>query len=108
MAKQERSPTDRNASGLDQVKEQFSAYLAAQGKRMMESATGKLTDLAQGLENTAGGGGGDLLDVGKRVLGGENPVKAFVSEKAGTMKDKVVDSVKSAFGVAAESPEASR
>ncbi|TSB32774.1 SRPBCC family protein [Streptomyces benahoarensis] len=65
---------------------------------MMESATGKLTDLAQGLENTAGGGEGDLLDVGKRVLGGENPVKAFVSEKAGTMKDKVVDSVKSAFG----------
>ncbi|MEU3708799.1 SRPBCC family protein, partial [Streptomyces catenulae] len=106
MAKQERSPTDKekdkdkdqNASGLDQVKEKLSDYVAAQGQRLIESATGKLSDLTQGLENAAEGGGEDLLDVGKRVLGGENPVTAFVGEKAGTVKDKVVDSVKSAFG----------
>ncbi|WP_405743157.1 SRPBCC family protein [Streptomyces sp. NBC_01525] len=98
MAKQEPNPTDKSPSGLDQVKEQLSAYLGAQGQRLVESATGKLTDLAQGLGDTAGDGGGGLLDVGKRVLGGENPVKAFVGEKAGAMKDKVVDSVKSAFG----------
>ncbi|WP_399096089.1 SRPBCC family protein [Streptomyces sp. BBFR2] len=98
MTKNERDPADGNASGLDQVKEQLSAYLTAQGRRMIDSAAGKLTDLTQGLENTAEGGGGDLVEIGKRVLGGENPVKAFVGEKAGTVKDKVVDSVKNAFG----------
>ncbi|MGW1835201.1 SRPBCC family protein [Streptomyces sp. NPDC002067] len=98
MTKNERNPADGNASGLDQVKEQLSAYLTAQGRRMIDSAAGKLTDLTQGLENTAEDGGGDLVEIGKRVLGGENPVKAFVGEKAGTVKDKVVDSVKNAFG----------
>ncbi|MFG2222583.1 SRPBCC family protein [Streptomyces sp. NPDC048644] len=99
MAKQESNPTDKSPSGLDKVKEQFSAYLGAQGQRLVKSATGKLTDIAEGLGDTAGdGGGGGLLDVGKRVLGGENPVKAFVGEKAGAMKDKAVDTVKSAFG----------
>ncbi|MFF9482788.1 SRPBCC family protein [Streptomyces sp. NPDC014733] len=98
MAKQERGPTDKNISGLGQVKEKLSDYVAAQGQRVIDSATGKLSDLAQSLENAAEGGGEDLLDIGKRVLGGENPVTAFVGQKAGAMKDKVVDSVKSAFG----------
>ncbi|WP_326694799.1 SRPBCC family protein [Streptomyces sp. NBC_01766] len=98
MAKQEDNPTDKGQSGLDQVKEQLSAYLGAQGQRLVDSATGKLTDLAQGIGDTDGDDGGGLLDVGKRVLGGENPVKAFVGEKAGAVKDKAVDSVKGAFG----------
>ncbi|MEV8566618.1 SRPBCC family protein [Streptomyces sp. NPDC051322] len=101
MAKQEDDPTDKSASGLDQVKEQLSAYVGAQGQRLLDSAGGKLNELAQGLGDSAeddGDGGGGLLDVGKRVIGGENPVKAFVGEKAGAMKDKAVDSVKNAFG----------
>lgn len=99
MGKQEDDPKDTNASGLDQIKEQLSAYVGAQGQRLLDSAGGKLNELAQGLGDTGEGGeGGGLLDVGKRVLGGENPAKAFVSEKAGALKDKAVDSVKSAFG----------
>lgn len=98
MVKQEDDPTDKDASGLDQIKEQLSAYVGAQGQRLLDSAGGKLNDLAQGLGDGEGGGGGGLLDVGKRVLGGENPAKAFVGEKAGALKDKAVDSVKSAFG----------
>ncbi|WP_405674762.1 SRPBCC family protein [Streptomyces sp. NBC_01511] len=99
MAKQDDNPTNTSTSGLERVKEQLSAYVGAQGQRLLDSAGGKLTDLSQGLGDGAGGDGtGGLLDVGKRVLGGENPAKALVGEKAGSMKDKAVDSVKSAFG----------
>ncbi|MFE3247645.1 SRPBCC family protein [Streptomyces sp. NPDC059209] len=99
MAKQPGKPTDTSSSGLEQVKEQLSAYVGARGQRLLDSAGGKLTDLAQGLGDGADKGGtGGILDVGKRVLGGENPVKALVGEKAGSMKDKAVDSVKNAFG----------
>ncbi|MFD4765423.1 SRPBCC family protein [Streptomyces niveus] len=99
MAKQDDHPTNTSASGMERVKEQLSAYVGAQGQRLLDSAGGKLTDLSQGLSDGAGGGGADgLLDVGKRVLGGESPVKALVGEKAGSMKDKAVDSVKNAFG----------
>ncbi|MEV8407975.1 SRPBCC family protein [Streptomyces niveus] len=99
MAKQDDHPTNTSASGMERVKEQLSAYVGAQGQRLLDSAGGKLTDLSQGLSDGAGGGGPDgLLGVGKRVLGGESPVKALVGEKAGSMKDKAVDSVKSALG----------
>lgn len=64
----------------------------------MDSASGKLTDLAQNLGESGDGEGGGILDIGKRVMGGENPVKAFVGEKAGAAKDKAVDTVKNAFG----------
>ncbi|MFD6988471.1 SRPBCC family protein [Streptomyces sp. NPDC059943] len=97
--KQTDKPTDTSTSGLEQVKEQLSAYVGARGQKLLDSAGGKLTDLAQGLGGGADGDGSKgLLDVGKRVLGGENPVKALVGEKAGSMKDKAVDSVKNAFG----------
>ncbi|MFE5841077.1 SRPBCC family protein [Streptomyces niveus] len=99
MAKQDDAPTNTSESGLERVKEQLSAYVGARGQKLLDSAGGKLTDLSQGLgDGAGGGGGGGLLDVGKRVLGGESPVKALVGEKAGSMKDKAVDSVKNAFG----------
>lgn len=98
MSKQKDDPTGKSATGLDRVKEQLSAYLGAQGQRLVDSAGGKLTDMAKGLGDSEDGEGGGLLDVGKRVLGGENPVKAFVGEKASGLKDKAVDSVKGAFG----------
>ncbi|MGW6307449.1 SRPBCC family protein, partial [Streptomyces niveus] len=97
MAKQDDAPTNTSESGLERVKEQLSAYVGARGQKLLDSAGGKLTDLSQGLGDGADGGGG-LLDVGKRVLGGESPVKALVGEKAGSVKDKAVDSVKNAFG----------
>ncbi|MET4921034.1 SRPBCC family protein [Streptomyces sp. PSRA5] len=97
MAKQDNDPKGTSPSGLEQVKEQLSAYLGARGQRLLDSAGGKLTDLAQG-PGSDGDGAAGLLNVGKRVLGGDNPVKALVGEKAGSVKDKTVDSVKNAFG----------
>lgn len=101
MAKKEDTPddvTDRNPSGLDRVKEELSAYFEAQGQRLIDSAGDKLSQFAEGMGGTDGGGRGGGFSIGKRILSGENPVKAFVGEKAGVMKDKAVDSVKSAFG----------
>ncbi|WP_369275583.1 SRPBCC family protein [Streptomyces sp. R11] len=98
MAKTAEKTTPNGTSGMDQLKEQLSAFAAAQGQRMVDKAGDKISDLAQGLAEV-GDGNSTLLNVGKRVLGGgQSPVMAFLSEKAGNVKDKVVDSVKGAFG----------
>ncbi|MGZ3116300.1 SRPBCC family protein [Streptomyces sp. H62] len=98
MAKTEEKSTPTGTSGLDRLKEQVAAYATAQGQRMADKAGGKIGDLAQGLGDV-GDGNSTLLNVGKRVLGeGDSPVKAFLGEKTGEMKDKVVDTVKGAFG----------
>ncbi|WP_411091297.1 SRPBCC family protein [Streptomyces sp. 049-1] len=98
MAKTEEKSTSVGASGMDQLKEQLTAFASAQGQRLVDKAGSKISDVAQGLGDV-GDGNSTLLNVGKRVLGeGESPVKAFLGEKAGDVKDKVVDTVKGAFG----------
>ncbi|MER7779161.1 SRPBCC family protein [Streptomyces sp. NPDC096191] len=98
MAKTEEKSTPAGTSGMDQLKEQLAAFASAKGQRMADKAGEKISGLAQGLGDV-GDGNSTLLDVGKRVLGeGESPVKAFLGEKAGDVKDKVVDTVKGAFG----------
>ncbi|GLW15498.1 polyketide cyclase [Streptomyces sp. NBRC 13847] len=97
MAKQEGNATPK-ASGLDMLKEQLAGFAEAQGQKLVDKAGDKISDLAQGLGDV-GDGNSTLLNVGKRVLGGgESPVKAFLGEKAGDLKDKAVDTVKGFFG----------
>ncbi|MFD9024323.1 SRPBCC family protein [Streptomyces parvulus] len=85
-------------AGVDRLKEELAAFASAQGQRLADRAGEKISDLAQGL-GEVGDGDSTLLNVGKRVLGeGESPVKAFLGEKAGDVKDKVADTVKAAFG----------
>ncbi|MFG2323868.1 SRPBCC family protein [Streptomyces sp. NPDC048568] len=98
MAKTEEKSTPAGTSGMDQLKEQLAAFASAKGQRMADKAGEKISGLAQGLGDV-GDGNSTLLDVGKRVLGeGQSPVKAFLGKKAGDVKDKVVDTVKGAFG----------
>ncbi|MFJ3022229.1 SRPBCC family protein [Streptomyces tendae] len=98
MARTAEKAAHAGASGMDQLKEQLSAFAAAQGQRLVDKAGDKISDLAQGLGDV-GDGNSTLLNVGKRVLGeGESPVKAFLGEKAGDVKDKVAGTVKGAFG----------
>ncbi|MFC9059495.1 SRPBCC family protein [Streptomyces sp. NPDC057074] len=98
MAKTESKSTPAGTSGMDQLKEQLAAFASAKGQQMADRAGEKISGLAQGLGDV-GDGNSTLLDVGKRVLGeGESPVKAFLGAKAGDVKDKVVDTVKGAFG----------
>ncbi|MFI9047224.1 SRPBCC family protein [Streptomyces sp. NPDC053427] len=98
MAEKEDDTTPEGPSGLDMLKEQLAEFAQAQGQRLVDKAGDKITELAQGLGDV-GDGNSTLLNVGKRVLGGgESPIKAFLSEKAGDLKDKAVDTVKGFFG----------
>ncbi|MFH9197306.1 SRPBCC family protein [Streptomyces anulatus] len=84
-------------SGVDRIKEELSKFASAQVQTLAEKAGDKLKDLTGQLTDAAENGG-SLPAIGSRVLQGESPVKAFVSEKAKGAKDAVVDKAKSAFG----------
>ncbi|MFI0930916.1 SRPBCC family protein [Streptomyces sp. NPDC021019] len=84
-------------SGVGRIKEELSKFAGAQVQQLAEKAGSKLSDLTGQLTDAAENGG-SLPAIGSRVLRGESPVKAFVSEKAKGAKDAVVDKAKSAFG----------
>ncbi|MFE5243619.1 MULTISPECIES: SRPBCC family protein [unclassified Streptomyces] len=92
--------TDRDEpeeSGVDRLREEFSNFLGAQTGKLAEKAGDKLTGLTGQLTDIAENGG-SLASVGSRVLQGESPVKAFVADKASSVKDNIVDKAKDAFG----------
>ncbi|MCX4504061.1 SRPBCC family protein [Streptomyces anulatus] len=98
MATTNKDETEAPAeSGVDRIKEELSKFASAQVQTLAEKAGGKLKDLTGQLTDAAENGG-SLPAIGSRVLQGESPVKAFVSEKAKGAKDAVVDKAKSAFG----------
>ncbi|WP_405470237.1 SRPBCC family protein [Streptomyces anulatus] len=98
MATTDKDETEAPAeSGVDRIKEELSKFASAQVQTLAEKAGGKLKDLTGQLTDAAENGG-SLPAIGSRVLQGESPVKAFVSEKAKGAKDAVVDKAKSAFG----------
>ncbi|WP_405669411.1 SRPBCC family protein [Streptomyces sp. NBC_01527] len=97
MAGKETKQREVQGSGADGLREALSGFVEAQVERLAEKASDKLTDVTGQLTDVAENGG-SLLKVGSRVLGGESPVKAFLSEKAIGLKDSVVNKVKDAFG----------
>lgn len=97
MAGRETKQREVQGSGADGLRETLSGFVEAQVERLAEKASDKLTDVTGQLTDVAENGG-SLLKVGSRVLGGESPVKAFLSEKAIGLKDSVVGKVKDAFG----------
>ncbi|MEU5282665.1 SRPBCC family protein [Streptomyces sp. CA-278952] len=98
MATTDRDESEAPAeSGVGRIKEELSKFAGAQVQQLAEKAGSKLSDLTSQLTDAAENGG-SLPAIGSRVLQGESPVKAFVSEKAKGAKDAVVDKAKSAFG----------
>ncbi|MET8537660.1 SRPBCC family protein [Streptomyces sp. NPDC005065] len=97
MAGKETKERETQGSGADGLREALSGFVEAQVGRLAEKASDKLTDVTGQLTDVADNGG-SLLKIGSRVLGGESPVKAFLSEKAKGLKDSVVGKVKEAFG----------
>lgn len=89
---------EQAGSGLDALRDELVDYLGAQAEHLVEKTGERLTDLTQQLLESAENGGGFLTGVGSRILGGESPLKALVSQKAGDVKDKVVEGAKSLFG----------
>ena len=96
MTKTEDQPAEQ-ASGMDQLREELSKFLSAQVENLTEKAGEKLTDLTGQLTDAAENGG-SLPAIGSRVLQGDSPLKAFVSEKAKGVKDKVTEKAKGALG----------
>ncbi|WP_371502835.1 SRPBCC family protein [Kitasatospora sp. NBC_00374] len=84
-------------SGVDRLKEEVVHYLGAQLENLVEKAGDKVSDITGQLGDVAESGG-VLPKVGARVLQGDSPAKAFLGEKAKSIKDSVVDKVKGAFG----------
>ncbi|MCX0242211.1 SRPBCC family protein [Streptomyces drozdowiczii] len=97
MARTEQDESGTQESGLDRLREELSGFLSAKVEDLAGKASGKLTDVAQQLTDSAGDGG-SLPAVASRVLQGESPLKSFVSEKAKGVKDNVTEKAKEAFG----------
>ncbi|WEH38174.1 SRPBCC family protein [Streptomyces sp. AM 2-1-1] len=97
MASNENEGAQDQVSGVDRLREEVSKYLSGQVERLAGKAGEKLTDVTGQLSDVAQNGG-SLPAIGSRVLQGESPLKAFVSEKAKGVKDNVVGKAKDAFG----------
>ena len=97
MARTDKDEPEAGESGIDRLRGEFTNFLGAQTDKLAQKAGDKLTGLTGQLTDIADNGG-SLPSVASRVMQGESPVKAFVSEKAGNVKDKVVDKAKEAFG----------
>ncbi|MFD6803014.1 SRPBCC family protein [Streptomyces cyaneofuscatus] len=98
MATTDKDPSEAPAeSGVDRIKEELSKFASAQVQQLADKAGGKLKDLTGQLTDSAENGG-SLPSIASRVLQGESPAKAFVSEKAKGAKDAVVDKAKGLFG----------
>ncbi|MCX5401848.1 SRPBCC family protein [Streptomyces sp. NBC_00102] len=97
MASSEKDGPEDQVSGVERLREELSGYLSGQVERLAGKAGEKLTDVTSQLTDVAQNGG-SLPAIGSRVLQGESPLKAFVSEKAKGVKDNVVGKAKEAFG----------
>ncbi|MFG2424922.1 SRPBCC family protein [Streptomyces sp. NPDC048448] len=96
MAKTEKDQSAGETSGVDQLRGELTKFLSAQVEHLAEKAGEKLTDVTGQLSESAESG--SLPAIGSRILQGDSPLKAFVSEKAKGVKDNVVGKVKEAFG----------
>lgn len=97
MTKTENDLPAEQASGADRLREELSNFLSAQVESLAEKAGDKLTDVTGKLSDVAETGG-SLPAIGSRILQGDSPLKAFISEKAKGVKDSVVGKAKEAFG----------
>ncbi|MFD3911752.1 SRPBCC family protein [Streptomyces sp. NPDC058603] len=100
MTRTDERPGTDVASLLQELRTELGNYVGAQAQRVVGSAVGKLTNLADPTDagKGAGKGAGGVLAIGKRVLGGGSPVKALLSHGLTGAKDKVVSGAKEALG----------
>ncbi|MGW6888696.1 SRPBCC family protein [Streptomyces chartreusis] len=97
MARADKDEPEAAESGVDRLRAELSDYLGAQLERMTEKAGDKLTDITGKLTDVAENGG-SLRAIGTRVLQGASPLKAFIGDKANSLKDSTVGKAKQAFG----------
>ncbi|KOV58088.1 SRPBCC family protein [Streptomyces sp. MMG1121] len=84
-------------SGLDRLRDELVDYLGTQVEHLADLAGDKVEGLTDQLLDVADNGG-VLPKVGARVLQGDSPLKALISEKTKSIKDSAVEKVSSLFG----------
>ncbi|MFD4573332.1 SRPBCC family protein [Streptomyces sp. NPDC058417] len=84
-------------SGLDLLKDELVDHVTARVNALAERAGDRLAGLTDSLTGAAEGGGA-VPKAGLRVLQGESPVKAFMSEKAKGLKDSLLGKAKEVVG----------
>ncbi|MER5916226.1 SRPBCC family protein [Streptomyces sp. NPDC001982] len=97
MADTARDTGSKQGSGLDQLRGAFTSYLGAQVENLADKAGDKLGDITSGLTGVAENGG-VLPKAGLRMLQGDSPFKALISEGAKSVKDSVFGKIKGVFG----------
>ncbi|MGS2586661.1 SRPBCC family protein [Streptomyces hebeiensis] len=88
---------------LARLRKEVTAYLTARARHAATTAGGRLTGLTGRLTDIAENGGhlpaiGSIGSIGSRLLHGESPVKALLSEKAKGLKENVVEKAKGLLG----------
>ncbi|MFF0072997.1 SRPBCC family protein [Streptomyces sp. NPDC005494] len=97
MARTDSDAHEADESGMDRLRGELTNFLGAKTEKLAQKAGDKLTGLTGQLTDMADNGG-SLPSVASRVLQGESPVKAFVADKAGSVKDNIVEKAKETFG----------
>jgi hypothetical protein len=83
--------------GLEELREEIGNFLNDLTQGWVDKAGDKISDLTDRLTDMAEGEGG-IAGAGARILKGENPVKALVSQKFKDTKDGIFGKVKNTFG----------
>ncbi|MEV6307481.1 SRPBCC family protein [Streptomyces sp. NPDC051840] len=97
MTKTDEATEQDEKSAIDHLREEMANYMGARLDKAAETVGRKVTDLTGRLTDVTENGG-ELPGIGSRLLQGESPVKALVSEKARSATSGVAEKVKEAFG----------
>ncbi|MFF3561230.1 SRPBCC family protein [Streptomyces sp. NPDC002574] len=98
MARTAQSSPNGQTSGLDQLRDEVGHFLGAQVENLAEKAGDKVAGLTDKLRDVAENNGA-LPKAGLRILQGESPLKAFMSEKAKSIGGGMLDKAKQAMGM---------
>ncbi|MEU2117920.1 SRPBCC family protein [Streptomyces sp. NPDC016459] len=100
MAESDRASAQGPKSGLDQLLEALTTFLGAQAGQLADKASDKLGDVTGQLQDVAEGNGklSDVAGIGGRMLQGDSPMKAMMSQGMSGLKDKVTGAASQMFG----------
>ena len=85
-------------SSLGRLRQEILEYVSQRGQHMVGDLTDKLKNAADPSRLLPTDGDGSLAGTAARAVQGENPVKAFIAEKAKSVKGKVADKAKASIG----------
>lgn len=97
MTRTQDAPQQAEESAVGKLRDEVVNYVGAQLDRAAGMVGQKLTDVTEQLTEVAENGG-QLPEIGSRVLHGDSPVRAFLSEKTKAATSGVAEKVKETLG----------